>query len=960
MTDKTQTVKIDQFAAQNLFVASPTLLGRDQIQLATVSGKGEIARGTGDWQFRNVSLQSDVGQLTAAGAGPRDGADSIGAELMRAFRAGTWEVRGNLDVAKLAAMLPTTLRLREGTHVSSGQLAIGLTSQSKPDGNLWNAQLEAQQLAAIHAGTAIEWKKPVLVKATVRESTAGIIVDQLTCDSSFLQLTGAGTLQKGQLVVNGDLNQFVNEVGRFMDLGAVRASGKFRGQVDWRNTGGEVLALTGNASATAFELTYVPERPWQEQQLDIQFESTGKIAGGRVIQIDRGNLNVTAAGDKLEAELVEQVTDISAETVWPCHLRVRGDLGDGWLVGRCSSTCRAGKSTATTSTWRETCGPRNNALNSSRTGNSPAMVRNAPAGVGSRTTPANDNFATVKNFVFNGSGLSIQEQLLQIETAAAYDVVRSEFTSPATTIASSTVALRAEKTRLSFGDGKVAVDGDVKYRTNLERLSSWFQDARTPATYKLVGDATGSMQLAYTNRATRADMTASIDNFAYATPAKRAAGVSVTPLNQAATWQDLWKEPRLELAVLGSLDASGQQATIEKLEIAGDSLSIGATGLIRQPFTRCDLDMSGQYAYDLERLSQRLRGMLGPQVQMSGSGQRPFLFRGPLLAANPSQPSIRPASSGTGEPRTFSSLQEILAEASVAWQTLVIQGFDIGAGEVATKLDNGLLTISPIDVAASEGKIAIAPSVDLTKTPYMATLQPGTIVDRVRISPEMCHSWLKYLAPLAADATQAEGHFSVAIDQARFPVTDPTGGNIQGKLIVHSAQIGPGPLSQELLGVVQLVRSIIDKNPLPLGQQSSVGQWFEMPEQQLALQLADHKVYHKDMTFSVNDVVIKTSGWVGLDQQIALVAFVPVQDAWVAKNNSLASLRGQTIQLPINGTLTRPQLDRKALTQFTRQTVIGAGTNALENVLQKEVGRGLDRLFQPKGAPAPVPQQPPR
>ena len=139
------------------------------------------------------------------------------------------------------------------------------------------------------------------------------------------------------------------------------------------------------------------------------------------------------------------------------------------------------------------------------------------------------------------------------------------------------------------------------------------------------------------------EATASIDKFSYATPVARAAGLTITPVNQSSGWQELWKEPRLELVLQGALDASGQLATIDKLEVAGDSLSLGASGAIRQPFTRCELDLAGQYAYDLERLSERLRGMLGPQIQVAGTGQRPFSFKGPLFAAA-AQPTVRTAS----------------------------------------------------------------------------------------------------------------------------------------------------------------------------------------------------------------------------------------------------------------------------------------------------------------------------
>lgn len=919
VTEKSQTINIKTLAGQNLFVASPSLLGADQLQLAALTGSGEISRSANDWQFRAVTLQSDVATLSATGAGPTAGTASLGAGLARAFRAGNWDIRGNLDVAKLAATIPNTLHLRSGTHVSSGQVVLSLVSQAAADSNVWNAEVQADQLAAIHAGSAMEWKKPIVLKAAVRELPAGIMVDQLTCDSSFLQLSGAGTLEQGKFVLDGDLSQFVNEVGRFVDLGDVRAAGKFHSQVDWKNNGNSALSLTGNGSATNFELTYAADRPWQEQQLEIQFSSDAKISSGQITQVDRGDLRITAAGDNLEAQLLAPVKDITSSTTWPCHLRVQGDLGrwlarlqmfvslDGWQIG----------------------------------GDDIQFEGDVQASM-KRVELANSK-GTIKNFLFNGSGLTILEPIVQIETTATYDLPTGELISPDTTIVGSTVSLRAREVRMVYNDQTMALEGDVKYRTDLERLSSWFRDARQPATYRLQGKAEGEVRLTYANGATRADATAAIDNCAYATPVRQS-GLAITPVNQSPAFQNLWNEPRLELAVIGTLDASGQQAVIEKLEIAGDSLSVGAAGSVRQPFGRCELDVSGEYAYDLERLAQRFQGVLGPQVQMRGTGQRPFTFRGPLMAANPSRPAIRNASNSPASAEPTFSLQEMLAEISVGWQNLSIQGFEIGPGEVATKLERGFMTFSPIDLPVSEGKVAITPTVDVNRTPYIATLQPGTIVDRVRISPEMCRSWLKYLAPLAANATNAEGHFSVTLDEAKFPVSDPTGGNIRGKLVIHSAQIGPGPLSQEILNVVQLVQNVINKQPLAaLGAQQTTSQWLDMPQQQLTLELADHKVRHQDMQFTVDGVEVRTSGWVGLDQQIALVAIVPVRDEWVSKDRYLASLKGQTIRLPINGTLSRPQLDRTALRQLTTQ----AATGVITNEVQERLGREINKFLPP-------------
>ena len=274
--------------------------------------------------------------------------------------------------------------------------------------------------------------------------------------------------------------------------------------------------------------------------------------------------------------------------------------------------------------------------------------------------------------------------------------------------------------------------------------------------------------------------------------------------------------------------------------------------------------------------------MIGPQTQLVGTGQRSFTFRGPLFPVAEAASTVRAASAVPGEGATSSSLAEMLVDTSIGWEKLVVQGFEVGAGEVSTKLERGQLRISPINLPVSEGKISVAPTVDVTRTPYIAKLEPGVVVDQVRISPQMCRSWLKYLAPLVADATAAEGHFSVEIADAAFPVDDPTGGNIEGTFTVHQAQIGPGTLSQEILSLVQTIRAVMEKKPLgsapTTATPSSGAQWLDMPEQQLNFTLADHREYHRDMRVLVKDVSVKTSGWVGLDQQIALLSDVAVKD----------------------------------------------------------------------------------
>jgi len=82
-----------------------------------------------------------------------------------------------------------------------------------------------------------------------------------------------------------------------------------------------------------------------------------------------------------------------------------------------------------------------------------------------------------------------------------------------------------------------------------------------------------------------------------------------------------------------------------------------------------------------------------------------------------------------------------------------------------------------------------------------------------------------------------------------------------------------------------------------------------------------------------------------LDQTLAIMAEMPVPPKWIEKNPLAAqALRGQTLRIPIGGTLGKPKLDQKVMEQLTRQFM----QKAAENLLEGEINKQLDRLFGPR------------
>ena len=106
-----------------------------------------------------------------------------------------------------------------------------------------------------------------------------------------------------------------------------------------------------------------------------------------------------------------------------------------------------------------------------------------------------------------------------------------------------------------------------------------------------------------------------------------------------------------------------------------------------------------------------------------------------------------------------------------------------------------------------------------------------------------------------------------------------------------------------------------------------------MSEQSVPVNVKDGRVYHEGIKFSHDDIAVQTSGSVGLDQTINMVAEIPIADDWLGGNEYLAGIKGQSISIPISGTVSKPILDRRAVQNFSSQLAKQAASSALQKVV---------------------------
>jgi hypothetical protein len=147
---------------------------------------------------------------------------------------------------------------------------------------------------------------------------------------------------------------------------------------------------------------------------------------------------------------------------------------------------------------------------------------------------------------------------------------------------------------------------------------------------------------------------------------------------------------------------------------------------------------------------------------------------------------------------------------------------------------------------------------------------------------------------------------------------------------------------RQWIDLARQIESIARRRDLTAQSTNSQVTLLAIRDQQVNFRVLDGRVHHQNMEFQVGDVTMRSQGSVGFDETISLTLQVPIQDAWIGDQPLLAGLKGQMLQVPITGTLTRPQMDQRAIAGLSQQLLQGAAQKAIGG----ELNKALDKLFK--------------
>jgi translocation and assembly module TamB len=895
---------VQNLESRDLAIFAPEILGAEPALLALVSGSGRASLANSMMTVQDAKVACDFGAVNALANIPWPMNTPT---AMNPFLDGaTINAEGSVDLPKLAEAAKSLLPVREGTELLSGTAQFLISQTLNPQGvPSSRANLSFANLKANAAGQELIWDEPLSIELAANQGAAGLQFGASAL-AEFCNFQGGGTLESGQFLGNVNLEQLHERLSQWIELPIRSMNGTASLDLVWSMPSGDLLQTNGKLNTTPLQIVTSTGGQIQEPAWAGIFSATTRLADGVPTHVDLAKLELTALDEKLTVDLQEPLSLVARAEGVPVAPPAAFEFT---LVGDLAGWKRRGTVWLSEPPNMEIGGNINLAvggridlnhveISQANWGSKPIQISTPSLSIAEREMLGN-----FKGRIDTSDLTRLQVEALQVR-ATSFSIGAKDAASAdgkgRTGQAMFLVDLNQLLNNIDTSSGKVVVDPTQP----------------TTAEMSATGRVQGQLLWEVTSEQAGLELKATGENIVV---------TSKSPGTIAP--QPLWDEPTITSTLSGKWVVASGAVDISKLQVETPwcnyvgNLTYQTQDKLQQIITK------GQAVVDTAKLSTKIGPMTGNQVQLFG--QETIPIEAQWVSSN--------------DPNT-SMLAGLQAVTRIGWQQARVAGIDVGQADVPVTVSHGQLA-TKAEIPVSGGMLRWDVTSDLTAEEMVIHQSPMTVLENVEITDEMCKGWLKYVTPLIAEATSVDGRLSLVLNQAKLVPANPRKQTVVGQLIMHSAEVGPGPLSNQIIGMVKQIDALRKKDFTQAASSQQV--WMKMPEQRVDFQMVDGQVSHRNLNVRVGDVTLSTAGSVDVSGQMNMLASMPIPDDWVEKSPLLAGLRGQSLQFPIHGTLKQPQINSESIRQLGRQTV----QNAAQGLLEKGLSRGFEKIF---GGPAPA------
>ena len=918
---------------------APELFGNDEISTDYAKGNIDLMAANGVLYFKQAQAQSQLGDLALQGKLNWDDLkDEDRREKLAGLLNSQLKLTGKLDLAETARQLPETIHLKPGMQITSGDVDFELSNYNpqKPDetaDRTWLVALKTSDLNGINEGREIRWQQPIELLMRVRHEGEAFDIQSLRCVSDFLKLSGSGTMQNLRINLEANLDQLTQHLDQFVDLQSVALKGKMKGEIDFqvKEQNWETQSFLNFEN---LQLAFPDRKGWSEPKLELTIDGAGKT-DDRQLHVERFIVTLFAGDDAFQAKLekpttIDRQADAAQQQLLPFKIQLKGKIAS----------------------WADRVRPLSR--QDMQLGGDIQFASSVSIGdqyfVHENTTLDLTNLRVITPSIW------IIEPRSEFKSSGSWDGKQKRLEIAKLTYRSSALAVNGEKLDIQLPHEDVTtpvLTGALSFNGDLHQLTNWFQDPADASAQKYYGQITGQANVVVNEATRKANWRTTITQFAIEAPPRpdSTPDKQLTPSQRNPGWVISWQEPEINIEGDTLQDLKEDSITLNSMSIQSEMLDLSAKGKITDWSTIRNVRLAGEVTYDWENLTPLLRSKLGPDVNIVGRETRPFNLTGPMgspqaeklesvaldnIQPRPLYPNTRPLFVPT------TRYQDLTGEAGIGWEQANIRGLTSGKTTIEARIKDGQIHITPLDLQVSGGRLRLAPIIRLDVKPAALVFHKGDVIDKFQFTPEMTRNSLRFVAPMIANSTSIQGQFSLSQEFAIIPIDDPKLGEARGTLTIQSARVGPGPLFDALAGQIDQVLALININRSGrLINSDSV--FMQVNNQAVHYHMLDGRVFHSPFEVQMKGITITTTGSVGLDESLDLVAEVGFGNMLPQDSDKpiIKALLSRPLKLPIGGTLKKPKVDMREVGNYAKQM----GVNALDAVLGGNLGSQIQSLF---------------
>ena len=140
--------------------------------------------------------------------------------LVNGSVSGTFDTRGNhhlsgnadMDLAAVFTQLPGTLKLREGTKITQGKMALSASLDTSGESTSFEGEARIDRIKGLSNKKKVSWDKPVTVNAKGEMRPDGFQLDNFSLRSAFLNADGQGNLKNMKVKLAADIKAALKEL----------------------------------------------------------------------------------------------------------------------------------------------------------------------------------------------------------------------------------------------------------------------------------------------------------------------------------------------------------------------------------------------------------------------------------------------------------------------------------------------------------------------------------------------------------------------------------------------------------------------------------------------------------------------------------------------------------------------------------------------------------------------------